>query len=129
RHRHDGQPCTAADLELGWQVSRRPALGSASDVPQSLMERVEIPDPLTFVVHWSQPYPDADLMEGFIPLPQHILESSFQDLRPDVWENLPFWTRDYLALGAFRVDGWDPGASLDAVAFDGYVLGRPRSDR
>jgi peptide/nickel transport system substrate-binding protein len=57
------------------------------------------------------------------------LEAAFADVRGDTWTNLPFWTRDYVGLGAYRVESWDPGASVDSVAFDGYVSGRPKIDR
>ncbi len=126
---HDGQPFTSDDLVFGWLVARHPDLGMAGDLPQALMEHVEAPDPLTFRVRWRQPFPDADLIEGFQPLPRHILGPAFAELRADGWTSMPFWTRDYVGLGAFRVDSWEPGASIDAVAFDGYVFGRPKIDR
>jgi peptide/nickel transport system substrate-binding protein len=93
------------------------------------MEQVEAPDPTTIVVTWSAPYPGADEAEGFLPLPRHILESAFNELRPDAWASQPFWTREYVGTGAFKVESWEPGAAIDASAFEGYVLGRPRLDR
>lgn len=126
---HDGAAFTAEDLVFAWRVARQPELGASGELPQSLMERVEAPDPLTFVVHWSAPFPDAELMEGFLPLPRHILEPAFTDLRPESWASQPFWSREYVGLGAFRVESWEPGAAIDAGAFDGYVFGRPRIDR
>ncbi len=42
---------------------------------------------------------------------------------------MPFWTRDYVGLGAFKLDSWDPGSAIEATAFDGYVYGRPKIDR
>ncbi len=126
---HDGEPLTSADLVFAWQVRRHPVLAIRGGLPESLMDRVETPDPQTFVVQWSQPYPDADLMEGFLPLPKHALQGALADVRADTWANLPFWTRDYIGAGAFKVENWEPGASLDSVAFDGYVFGRPKVDR
>lgn len=126
---HDGHPFTADDVVFGWRVAKQPELGTSNDLPQALMEQVEAPDPLTFVVRWSQPYPDGDLIEGFQPLPRHILEPAFAELRADAWAGQSFWKRDYVGLGAFKIDSWEPGASIDAVAFDGYVFGRPKIDR
>jgi peptide/nickel transport system substrate-binding protein len=126
---HDGQPLTAEDFVFGWTVAKTPSLGTANDLPQSLMERVEAPDPSTVVVHWSALFPEADLIEGFQPLPKHVLGSVYDDLRPDAWTSMPFWTRDYVGLGAYKLDNWSPGAAIEAVAFEGYVFGKPRIDR
>jgi peptide/nickel transport system substrate-binding protein len=41
----------------------------------------------------------------------------------------PFWTREFVGLGPYRVDRWEPGAFIEAAAFDGHVLGRPTIDR
>ncbi len=125
----DGKPFTAEDLAFTWTVLKRPELGVSGDFPQRLMEQVETPDPLTFVVRWSQSYPTADLLEAFVPLPRHILEPLYAELRPDAWVTMPFWTRDYVGLGAFKLDSWDPGSAIEATAFDGYVYGRPKIDR
>lgn len=126
---HDGQPFTAEDMVFGWAVAKQPELGKSTDLPQALMEQVEAPDPLTLVVRWSQPYPDGDHIEGFQPLPRHSLEPAFVELRADTWASMPFWTRDYVGMGAFKMDSWDPGAAIEATAFDGFVFGRPKIDR
>jgi peptide/nickel transport system substrate-binding protein len=126
---HDGQPLTADDFVFAWNVLRRPDLGQSGDLPQALMDSVEAPDPLTIVVRWSQAFPGADLVEGFVPLPSHLLASSFGEMRADAWASMSFWKGDYVGLGAFKIDNWDPGASVDASAFDGYVFGRPKIDR
>jgi peptide/nickel transport system substrate-binding protein len=126
---HDGKPLTAEDFVFAWTVAKTPSLGAAGDLPQSLMERVEATDPSTFVVHWSALFPDADLMEGFQPLPKHLLGPLYEDLRPDAWVSMPFWTRDYVGLGAYKIDNWSPGEAIEAAAFDGFVFGKPRIDR
>jgi peptide/nickel transport system substrate-binding protein len=43
--------------------------------------------------------------------------------------NHPFWVADYIGLGPFKVDRVEPGAYLEATAFDQHVLGRPKVDR
>src|SRR5262249_15315872 len=126
---HDGKPITADDFLFAWNVMRKPELGSSGDLPQSLMEQVQAPDPLTVVVSWSQAYPTADVVEAFVPLPRHLLDASLGDLRADAWLTMPFWTRDYVGSGAFKLDRWEPGTAIEASAFDGYVFGRPKIDR
>lgn len=129
-HWHDGTPFTANDLVFAWQVYRQPELGEAGAPPQNLMDQATAADTLTFVVQWRRPYPSAGLLyEDFRPLPRHLLEPSFLDLRPDAWENLTFWSREYVGLGPYRVENWEPGAAIHGAAFDGYVFGRPKIDR
>jgi len=41
----------------------------------------------------------------------------------------PFWTLQYVGLGPYRLDRWEPGTSLEGSAFENYALGRPRIDR
>ncbi len=41
----------------------------------------------------------------------------------------PFWTREYVSAGPYRVERWEPGAFIEAAAFDGHVLGKPKIDR
>ena len=38
-------------------------------------------------------------------------------------------TREYVGLGPYRVDSWEPGASISGAAFDSFVFGRPKIER
>jgi peptide/nickel transport system substrate-binding protein len=62
-------------------------------------------------------------------LPRHILEQPFQQLPTDAFAALPYWNTEYVGLGPFKVDRWEQGAFIEASAFDGHALGRPRIDR
>jgi peptide/nickel transport system substrate-binding protein len=128
---HDGSPLTADDFAFAWQVYSTPQLGSAGSAPINQMDGVEAPDPRTVVVQWRRTYPGAAMLEDrdFQALPKHLLEQPFQRLSPDAFASLPFWTTEYVGLGPYRLDRTEPGSSLEARAFDGYVFGRPRIDR
>jgi ABC-type transport system substrate-binding protein len=65
----------------------------------------------------------------FQALPRHILEQSFRQQDPAAFISLPFWTFDYVGLGPYRIEHWEAGAFLEATAFDGHALGRPKIDR
>ena len=115
---HDGAPFTAEDLVFAWQVHRDPrygpTVGTPGAPPDSLMEDAAAPDPLTFVVRWRQPYPYAGLLsEDFRPPPRHLLEPPYQQVTPEQWDNLPYWTKAYVGLGAYRIDQWEPGAFVE----------------
>jgi len=132
---HDGTPLAAEDFAFAWRVYATPALGTSGSAPVAQMEDATAPDNRTLVLRWRQPYAGAGVLralaqiEGFQALPRHILEQPFLQGDYEAFANHPFWTREYIGLGPYRLDRWEPGASMDAVAFDRYVLGRPKIDR
>jgi peptide/nickel transport system substrate-binding protein len=124
---HDGAPLSAKDFVFAWQVYATPDFGQASTAPIGFMEDVTAPDARTVVIRWKQPYPDAaNLDHAFQALPRHILAGPFAQLDPVAFAGLPYWTSEYVGLGPYWIAGWEPGTSLEATAFDGYVLGRPK---
>jgi len=128
---HDGVPLTTDDFVFSLQVYATPALGLAPLAPFNAMEEVIPVDARTMTIRWRRPYPDADQLAQytFPPLPRHILEASFLEDTPDVFGNHPFWTREFIGLGPFRLMRWEPGAFMEGAAFDGHALGRPGIDR
>lgn len=128
---HDGVPLAASDFVFAWRVYATPELGSAGSPPFSHMEELLAPEERTIVIRWRRPYPEAAAMQDrdFQALPRHVLESPFQQLAPDLFASHAFWTTDYVGLGPYRIDRTEPGAFLEAVAFEGYVLGRPKIGR
>jgi len=89
------------------------------------------------VIRWRELYPGADAIsrgEGsfgdpFPPLPRHLLDDVFRRGNPDAFAQNSYWSTDYVGLGPFRLDKWERGSFLEAAAFDGYALGRPKIDR
>ncbi len=127
---HDGTLLTADDFAFAHEVYRNRSYGLANTAPYVLIEQVATPDPRTVVFHWTQPYPQALEMneQDFNPLPRHLLQAQFER-DPENLPNQTFWTSDYVGAGPYRVDRWQPGAFLDAAAFDAHVLGRPKISR
>lgn len=128
---HDGRAFTGADFVFASRVYSTREFGHATAIPQSEIEEVTSPDPSTVVVRWKRPYPDAGKLEAtlFPPLPAHILEEPFQRLGMEPFPSHPYWTTEYVGAGPYRLESWEPGAFLEAVAFDGYALGRPKIER
>ena len=126
----DGAPLSAEDFVFAWQVYTAPQVGIASGAPQNLMADVAAPDARTIAIRWKKRYPDAGTLsvDEFPPLPRHILQASFQQ-DPEGLATQPFWTRDYIGLGPFRLARWEPGAFIEGTAFEGHVLGQPRIGR
>lgn len=130
---HDGVPLSVDDFVFGLKVYSAPELGTSRGKPISLMEEIVAADPRTVIIRWRQPFAEADRMDArFQPLPHHLLEQAFQsvpvgDAPPFV--NHPYWTVEYVGLGPYKLVRWEPGAFLEATAFDGHALGRPKIDR
>ncbi len=127
---HDGTPLTAQDFVFAWEVYTAPQVGIARASPQNLIDEVVAADPRSVVVRWRRPYPNAASLaeDEFPPLPRHILQDSFER-NPATIANEPFWTRDFVGLGPYRLARWEPGAFIEGAAFDGHTLGRPRIER
>ena len=132
---HDGSAHTADDYVFSWQVYSTPDLGQASSTPFNVMEEVSAPDGRTVVVRWRRSYPDAGRMAGDLPpLPRHVLGPALAEAASgpagiDAFINHPYWTREFVGLGPFRLDRWEPAAFLEGSSFDKHVLGRPKIPR
>jgi peptide/nickel transport system substrate-binding protein len=140
---HDGHPLAADDFVFGWQVYATAEYGVATSVPIRQITAVLAPDQRTLVIQWNQPYADAILLgsgsnaphDGLPPLPRHLLEQKHREsieagsASPSFLPNSPFWSADYVGAGPYKLDSFIPGVSVEASAFDGHVLGRPRIDR
>lgn len=126
----DGQAFSAEDFVFAWRVYANPELGGTTTPPVGAMEELSAPDNRTLVIRWKQPYQEADLLgANFQALPRHILDAPYRTMDPDAFSAHAFWTTEYLGLGPYRLTRWEPGAFIEADAFDGHVLGRPRIDR
>lgn len=127
---HDGTALSARDFAFAWQVFSSPTVGIRGTRPLNLIERVEAEDDRTVIIRWLEPYPHAaTLSMDFQPLPRHLLSGPLQEDDPEAFLANPFWNTEYVGLGPFRLERWDPGASIDATAFDGHALGRPKIPR
>ncbi len=125
----DGAPLSAEDFVFAWRVYLTPEFGSTGP-PVGVMEGVQAADAQTLVIRWRSPYPQAaELAADFPPLPRHLLDQSYRDSDPLGFVGLPFWVSEYVGLGPYRVDRYEPGAWIEATAFDGYVLGPPQIER
>src|SRR5258706_524860 len=67
--------------------------------------------------------------EAFPPPPRHILRQPFKAGQADAFTNHPYWTREYVGLGPYRLDRWELGASIEGAGFSGRARGPPRIER
>ena len=130
---HDGSPLTADDFVFAFQVYTAPSLAVFEPKPQNLIERMVAVDPRTVRITWRSPYLDNG--EGLDPLPRAMLADAFAAYEQDppgqreVFMSQRFWTIEYVGAGPFKLVNWEPGSHLEAAAFDGHALGKPKVDR
>lgn len=130
---HDGTPLSAEDFILTWRVYSTPELGRSQTPPFGTLEGVSAPDDRTVVFRWKGLYPGAATMyehnREYPALPRHLIEpafQAFQEMGAEAFVNLPHWTHEFVGLGPYRLERWEPGQFLEATAFDQHVLGRPK---
>jgi ABC-type transport system substrate-binding protein len=123
---HDGTPLTADDFAFGYQVYRLPQFDGAR-LAGGFVENVTAPDPLSVVIHWKSPFPNAAEDDGTVPaLPRHILGAAFEQQDSDSFAALPHWSSEFVGLGPYKMDKWEPGAFIEGSAFADYAFGKPK---
>ncbi|HZT06094.1 MAG TPA: peptide ABC transporter substrate-binding protein [Chloroflexota bacterium] len=123
----DGFPFTADDLLFTYTAYKDPSLPSFYGVALDLMTSAEVIDPLTFAVHWSQPYFQANLAPGLDPMPRHLLEAAYLNDREGLDSN-PYFRQDFVGTGPYRIKEWVGGSHITFERNDLYYLGRPPLD-
>lgn len=123
---HDGAPVTSHDFAFGWMVHRDPALPVSGPVA-NLVADVATPDDLTLVITWKSTYPFANALsqDDLGPLPTHILQTEYESDK-ERFPTLPYWKREFVGTGPYRVTHWEPGSHILAQAYDGFYGGRAR---
>src|SRR5439155_11969106 len=128
---HDGVPFSAQDIVFAWQVYKLPEFGGGGSRTIRAIAEVTATDDRTLVIRWRSLYPNANDLtsDGLPPLPRHVLEPSFQQVDAETFGNDPFWTRQFIGLGPYKLDQWEPGSFLEGVAFNQPALGKPKINR
>jgi len=128
---HDGTALTGEDFAFAWRVYSTRDFGQAASPPLGQMEDVQAPDLRTILIRWRQPFPEADQLDDdrFQALPRHLLEQQFQEMDHAAFAAHPFWSTEYVGLGPYRLTRWEPGAFIEARAFEGHALGTPKIEQ
>lgn len=123
---HDGVPLSAEDFVFAHRVVTDPrsAVFTLQREDREI-EAVVAADPRTVVFHWRNPFQDAGALR-YDPLPRHVLEKPYLEDDPEGLLSRPYWTKEFIHLGPYRLVRWEPGAFIEAEAFGGYALGRPK---
>lgn len=126
---HDGTPFTSTDLLFSFTVFKDPDLPTNAGREARLVQSASAPDAHTFILHWSQPFADADQGAGIGSiLPRHLVEDVYLNDKAGL-ANSPLLSTEFVGLGPYRLVKWEQGSHLELTRFDAYYLGRPPLDR
>ena len=128
---HDGKPYTSKDFEFGWQIAKHPEFPMPDRLVPEMISKIETPDDRTIVIHWNDLYNEAYAIQytHVRAFPRHLLLDAFSAGDMKAFANLPFWNKNFVGAGAFRVVEWDGGSRMELEAFNDFALGRPKIDR
>jgi len=127
-HWHDGTPFTSADLLFTTRLEQDKNLPVQRKLAYDFISSIDVPDAQTVMVSWKSPFIEADAFFSTAPLPQHLLERPYAEESKDSFIALPFWTAEFIGVGAYRIREWVRDSHVVLEAFDGYALGRPKID-
>lgn len=111
----DGAPVGAADLAFTARAGRDPASGFVESDFWSKISRVDVPDPLTAIVHFTQPTYRYNQFPEMLPahLEQPVFDAAKapgEYLRQSAYMRMP--TNPGLYNGPYVVSGYDTGANI-----------------
>ena len=128
---HDGKPYTSKDFEFGWQIAKHPEFPMPDRLVPEMISKIETPDDRTIVIHWNDLYNEAHAIQytHVRAFPRHLLLDAFNGGDMKSFANLPFWNKNFIGAGAYRVVEWDAGTRMELEAFNDFALGKPKIDR
>lgn len=125
---HDGTPFTSDDLLFAFNVKKDPAVPYVWGAAVRLMQSAAAPDPLTFVIHWSSTFVDADQALALTPMPRHLLYDLYEAQKAEFVNSARF-TTEFIGLGPYKLVNWESASHIEFARFDDYFRGRPPLDR
>ncbi len=131
-HWADGAPLGAADLAFTARVGRDPRSGFTNTKTWQRVTAVDVPDPLTAVMHLSEPFYQFDELGEL--LPAHLEQAAFDAAQdPGGYLQRSLYNTDPLAPGLYngpyRIAAIDTGSQLVLERNPHWDGARPAFDR
>ncbi len=126
---HDGTPLLPKDFILGWTMTLDPDLPISQQSVARQIGDITAPDDHTLILEWKGAYPFANgiVEDDLGPFPSHIFSSVYPANKERVAQ-MPFWTREFVGVGPYRLTEWLPGSQLTLKAYDKFWGGRAKID-
>jgi len=120
---HDGKPFTAEDVNFTYKAMMNPKTPTAYRDDFELVKDVQVPDPYTVRVVYSQPYAKALGSWGTPMLPRHLLAKYVEEGK---LREAPQNTTSPIGTGPYKFQEWKSGEKVVLVANkDYYIQGHP----
>ncbi len=124
----DGEPITAEDVRFSWQAAKHPDVAWVSASIVDFIEDIEIQDPRTFTVKYSQKYPYQQMDVNDVQiLPKH----RFGKVPFEQWQTHGKWLEQArVAGGPFLLESMRPNEEVTLVRNPAYwKKGQPYLDK
>ena len=124
----DGEPITADDVRFSWEAAKHPDVAWVSASIVDFIEDVEVHDPRTFTVRYSQKYPYQQMDVNDIQvLPKH----TFGRIPFEQWQTHGKWLEQAkVAGGPFLLESMKPNEEVTLVRNPAYwKQGKPYLDK
>lgn len=125
----DGAPLTSADVKFTWEMTMSEDNASLWRTGYDKIDRIELPDDYTVVIHFNELYPpwytlftQGPQVAGAI-LPRHILEGK-TNLELDPYARIPS-----VVTGPFIIVDWIAGDRIELLPNANYHKARPKIDQ
>lgn len=122
----DGTPLTSADVKYTWEMTISKENASLWQTGYDKIDRIELPDDYTVVIHFKELYPpwytlftQGPQVAGAI-LPKHILEEK-TNIETDPFAHIPS-----VVTGPFVIVDWVAGDHIELLPNANYHKGRPK---
>lgn len=125
---HDGEPVTAHDFLLGYNITMDPGYPAISKAVANRIESIEIINDKEFRIYYHELYPFADQVLGFIPMPQHIFGDLYRTEGVQGVIDHNYWREGFIGTGPYVINDWVFGSHMELVPNKNFHLGEPIID-
>lgn len=125
---HDGTPFTSKDVRFSWEFVNDRSLPTVRRPIHTNVTAMDLPDENTVVMHWKITNNQAHIMtlSDIFIYPEHIVRPLWEAGEGDRMFSNGFFLHEFVGLGPYKLDRWNPDETLVYKPFDDFFLGRPK---
>jgi peptide/nickel transport system substrate-binding protein len=125
---HDGHPFTSKDVRFSWEFANDRSLPTVRRPIHTNVTAMDLPDDHTVVMHWRLSNNQAHIMtlSDIFIYPEHIVRPLWEAGEGERMFSNGFFLHEFVGLGPYRLDRWNPDETLVFKPFDDFFLGSPK---